>query len=127
MYEAVFRASWGLQHIQACWDYLHHLILFILFHFGSRTGFMYDERMLEYNSLHDPNYLDSPERISSIYAKCRLYGLVKRCLRLKVCTLCTLREESSITIFDNDQFAKFKFCTSPVFHKPSRCNLYKVS
>ncbi|XP_067934488.1 histone deacetylase 6-like [Watersipora subatra] len=71
----------------------------------TRTGFMYDESMLNYTSLHDENYLDSPDRISCCYDKCRHLGLVKRCIRLKV-TMAT--DADLLTTHEEEYVEKIK-------------------
>jgi len=46
------------------------------------TGLVYDERMLLHECSWDKNHIESPLRLSRIWERCRVLGLVDRCVQL---------------------------------------------
>lgn len=50
----------------------------------SKTGYVYDERMLHHYDPHDPEHPEKPARISSIYEKLRLAKLLERSRRIPI-------------------------------------------
>lgn len=49
---------------------------------ASKTGLVYDERMLEHSCIWDLDYPECPERFSRSLQRCKDYGLVERCLKI---------------------------------------------
>lgn len=49
----------------------------------SRTGIIYDDRMIEHSCIWDPNYPECPERYKQSLKRCEDYGLIKRCVKLQ--------------------------------------------
>ena len=50
----------------------------------NRTGLVYDEVMLSFFCDWDLNYPEHPDRIRKPFERCEFYGLVEKCVRLKV-------------------------------------------
>ena len=49
-----------------------------------RTGLAYDEIMLEHYCEWDDDRIERPDRIKEPFERCKFYGLVDKCIEIKV-------------------------------------------
>lgn len=64
-------------------DALSKLSVHSLKETSSKTGLVYDHRMMEHSCLFDPEHIERPERYSFSFQRCRDYNVIEKCLTIQ--------------------------------------------